>query len=329
MLIEQGLHPWLTPQWPSPARVRAVFTTRVGGVSAQPFDQLNVGLHVGDDPAAVLDNRQRVRDVLERLELAQQACEGWPQDAAAAPLCMPFLQQVHGTKVLLLGGESDSDGDGDGMMPPGLAAGASAVVDVAVADAALTRTPGMVCTVMVADCLPVLLARQDGTAVAAVHAGWRGLAGVAGAPGVGVVEEAVHQLCQGDGRAGAAPSPAAKAVPAHALLAWLGPCIGPQAFEVGADVVQAFCQHHEDAYLCFQPGVRAGAWWADLAGLARLRLRALGVTAVYGNDSTLPWCTVAQREQFFSYRRDQQALGGSGRMAAAIWIGHSLASRLV
>ena len=102
-------------------------------------------------------------------------------------------------------------------------------------------------------------------------------------------------------------------------MAWLGPCIGPESFEVGDEVRQAFLETSPGAVEHFRPGAVEGKWWGDLAGLARLRLRALGVKQIYGNDSTAPWCTVGNASRFFSYRRDQLALGGSGRMAACIW----------
>ncbi len=258
---------WLVPDWPVPANVRALCTTRVGGVSAAPYDRLNLGTHVGDDAAAVQANRQVLQSVLQ----------GTTPGARAV-----FLNQVHGTDVAVV----------DGTTP-----------DATVADACLATLPGAVCTIMVADCLPVLLAQRSGAAVAAAHAGWRGLAGVQGR---GVLESVVQRLA-GEGS------------PAGGTLAWLGPCIGPTAFEVGPEVRAAFCNHDGAAQACFvaQPG---GKFLADLAGLARLRLAALGITEVYGNDSTAPWCTVLNASRFFSHRRDTAALGGSGRFAACIWL---------
>jgi YfiH family protein len=188
-----------------------------------------------------------------------------------------YMSQVHGDRVLKLD--------------------AQAATGSHTADAAWTDQPGLACTVMVADCLPVLLAAPQGKAVGAAHAGWRGLAG-------GVVERTVEAVCQG-----------ASCEP-HELVAWLGPCIGPEKFEVGADVLQAFGAEPKPAHSArfrYQPRADGQARWrADLAGLARDRLAAIGVQRVSGGA----WCTVSDRSHFFSFRRD----GVTGRMAASVWI---------
>jgi YfiH family protein len=186
-----------------------------------------------------------------------------------------FLDQVHGTDMVRLDAHS---------------------VDGVAADGAWTTCTGIACTVMVADCLPLLLCDTAGRSVAAVHAGWRGLLGGSGS---GVIETAVASL----------------AVPTADLLVWLGPCIGPQAFEVGPEVRQAFVAAAPQAEACFKPHT-AGKWLADLPGLARQRLAALGIAGVYGNDGTDAWCTVGNASRFFSHRRD----GLSGRQAACIWL---------
>jgi len=191
-----------------------------------------------------------------------------------------FLDQVHGVQVQEL--------------QPGLPDGLAA-------DAAWTDTPNLACTVMVADCLPVLLCDLQGQRVAAAHAGWRGLLG---AQGRGVLEHTVERL-----RAEASASE-----PLPPLLAWLGPCIGPQAFEVGDAVRDAFVQDAANAAAFFVPTV-PGKWLADLPGLARQRLAALGGVQCYGNDGSAGWCTVGNPSRFFSHRRDRI----SGRMAACIW----------
>jgi YfiH family protein len=163
--------------------------------------------------------------------------------------------------------------------------------DALEADAAITTEPGIACTVMVADCLPVLFAAPEGRGVAAAHAGWRGLAG-------GVLQATVAALCE------------ATACSAHELQAWLGPCIGPRQFEVGADVVAAF-----GAGPRFVERVRpdgAMRWLADLPGLARERLQAAGITQISGGSL----CTVEDASRFFSFRRD----GVTGRMAGAVWL---------
>lgn len=253
---------WLIPQWPAPANVHAVCTTRAGGTSKAPFDSLNLGDHVGDDSLAVDANRA----------VLQQAIDARPV----------FLSQVHGAHAIWLSASSAH----------GLKA-----------DACLTEQAGLACTIMVADCLPVLLTNERGSWVAAAHAGWRGLAGT---DGRGILEAVV---------AGFSSSCAAPAdQEASRILAWLGPCIGPDAFEVGAEVRDAFVQHDPAAEAMFRPK-GSNKWLADLQGLARLRLGAMGIRQIYGNDGSYPWCTVKQPSRFFSHRRD----GVSGRLAACIW----------
>ena len=242
----------LTPDWPAAGRVRAAFTLRSGGVSAPPFDSLNPGAHVGDSDAAVTENRRRIH---EQLQL--------PADPV-------WLEQVHGTAV------ADLDA-----LPCDAAARVTA-------DAVLTRRPRRVCTVQVADCLPVLFAAEDGSAVAAAHAGWRGLA-------AGVLEATVAGL----------------GVEPRRINAWLGPAIGREHFEVGAEVRAAFLAREAADEVAFTPNAR-GRWQCDLAALARQRLAAMGVGAICGGS----WCTYADRTRFFSYRRD----GRCGRMAALVWL---------
>ena len=256
-MIAGDLDPdWLVPDWPAPAGVRALCTTRAGGVSAGPYASLNLGDHVGDTPASVLANRERL--------------------ARAIGVRPVYLKQVHGTAVSVLSSHT-SDGTE--------------------ADAACSAQPGVACTVMVADCLPVLFTDAHGRRVAAAHAGWRGLAG-------GVLTRTVQGF--DDDRGGRAE-----------LMAWLGPCIGPRAFEVGDEVKAAFEASDRAAAAHFRPGAAPGKWWADLQALARVRLAALGVREVWGNDGSDAWCTVAQASRFFSYRRD----GVSGRFAALVWRG--------
>ncbi|HVQ03742.1 MAG TPA: peptidoglycan editing factor PgeF [Burkholderiaceae bacterium] len=247
----------IVPEWGADARVGALMTTRLGGVSAAPWDSLNLGRSSGDAADAVAANRARV--------------------AQASGATHVYMSQVHGDHVLQL--------------DAGSAQGAYT------ADAAWTQQPGLACTVMVADCLPVLLAAPAARAVGAAHAGWRGLAR-------GVVERTIDAVCR-----------AASCAPRD-LVAWLGPCIGPDAFEVGADVLEAFGTEPKpvgSARFRYQPRADGQARWrADLAGLARDRLAAAGVSRVSGGI----WCTVADRSRFFSFRRD----GVTGRMAACVWI---------
>jgi YfiH family protein len=239
----------IRPDWPAPPAVRAVATTRLAGVSRGVYASLNLGGHVDDDPAAVQTNRERLRR------------------AGALPGEPCWLDQVHGASVVTAqpGG------------PP------------ARADAGMTATAGVVCAVLTADCLPVLLCDRAGTRVAAVHAGWRGLA-------AGIVERAVEAFT-------------ANGVRATALLAWLGPAIGPGAYEVGEDVRTAFAAPGDAAAFRSNP---AGRWQCDLYALARGRLIALGVDAVSGGGH----CTYRESSWFYSHRRD----GRCGRQATLIWL---------
>jgi YfiH family protein len=192
-----------------------------------------------------------------------------------------FLRQVHDRGVTVLRPDTPDGVEADGCV-------------------ALAR--GLACTIMVADCLPVLFATRQGSAVAAAHAGWRGLCGE---QREGVLEAVVARLCA---ESGAAPQD---------LVAWLGPCIGPQMFEVGADVRDAFLASDAAAESFFRPQAMAnGKWLADLPGLARSRLLRQGVVDVHGNDGATAWCTVSNPSRFFSHRRDRL----SGRFAAAVWL---------
>lgn len=252
-------HPWIRPSWP-PAGVSAIMTTREGGVSHGPYASMNLGAHVGDDPAAVAHNRELL--------------------AQALSARLVFLKQVHGCEVITL-------------TPQRLSA--LSAQPEAEADASVSKTPGVACVVLVADCLPVLFCSHDGRVVAAAHAGWRGLA-------AGVLEHTVRVLCE---QAQCSPD---------GIYAWLGPCIGPRSFEVGPEVRAAFLLGDPEPSIVaelFRPGSRPDHWWADLPGLAQVRLRRLGLR----NIESDPGCTVRD-SQFFSYRRD----GITGRMAAAICI---------
>jgi len=258
------MHPdWLIPDWPAPPGVRAVCSTRAGGISVAPYNSLNLGDHVGDDLGHVLANRAALR--------------------AALGVRPVFLNQVHGVDVALLSPDTP---------------------DGTVADACLADQPGVACTIMVADCLPVLFTTCDGQTVAAAHAGWRGLAGQAG---VGALEKTYMSF--------SALALTHKAQSATEIIAWLGPCIGPTAFEVGDEVRSAFMACDAHAANCFQ-ALPSNKWLADLAALARMRLLAMGIKQIYGNDSSATWCTVGNASRFFSHRRDRV----SGRFCASIWL---------
>jgi len=320
------------PDWPAPAGVRAAFTLRTGGVSAAPYDSLNMGAAIGDSAEAVAENRRRVSEALR------------------LPGAPAWLEQVHGTHVVALGGSGTGMSAGDsaglvgaaglgaaagpsadgaptrlggasavpvagavprsdasvgavagavprsdasvgavaGAVPRGDAWAVAAPRAVAKGDASVAWGAGRVCAIRVADCMPVLFAARDGSAVGAAHAGWRGLAG-------GVLEATVERL----------------GVPASHLIAWMGPAIGQANFEVGDDVRTAFIATDPDAASAFVPNAR-GRWQCDLYALGRRRLAAMGVAGVYGGG----WCTFADSERFFSFRRNAQ----TGRMAALIWI---------
>jgi polyphenol oxidase len=263
------------PTWNVAPRVRALITTRNGGVSEPPFGRwhddaeqpggLNLGMKTGDDPAAVATNRVRL------LNLAGVGEAAW-------------LDQIHGAGIV---------------RAEDVLAHARATGTPTQADACVTDRPGTVCVVMVADCMPVLLCDEAGRAVGAAHAGWRGLA-------AGIVEQTARRVADLAG------------VAAASLHAYLGPAIGPAAFEVGADVRDAFMNGVGDAQreatvnAFIKHPQNPGKYLADLAALARLRLQRLGVTRIAGGDL----CTVTQRERFYSYRRDRE----TGRMAALIWL---------
>lgn len=254
----------IEPDWPVPSPVHACVSTRTGGCSEAPWNSLNLGDHVGDNPEHVRRNR-----------------EVWQQVIGRRPV---YLTQVHGTQSVTLSLDS----------PDGLQADVCECTDNAVA-----------ATIMVADCMPVLMCDAQGQWVAAGHAGWRGLAG---SNGVGVLEIMVQTALQ-------------RGIAASDLRVWLGPCIGPQAFEVGEEVRQAFVDDHQQTATFFTEAGDPGKWLAHLPGLVRLRLQRLGVSAVYGNDGSDGWCTFKQSTLFFSHRRDSRLLGSSGRMAASIWLG--------
>ncbi|HEV7779448.1 MAG TPA: peptidoglycan editing factor PgeF [Luteibacter sp.] len=239
---------WIFPDWPVPANVRAVVTTREGpGISAAPFDRFNLGSRCGDDPAAVAHNRAALVTGLD------------------LPSPPRWLHQVHGIAVAGKAAE--------GVEPKADAAYASAGSDVL--------------AILTADCMPVLFASDDGREIAAAHAGWRGLAG-------GVLEASV----------------AAFTVPSARILTWMGPCIGAASYEVGDEVRETFVSHDAGAAAAFV-ATRPGHWLCDLYALARLRLRALGVSGIHGGG----FDTFSDK-RFYSYRRDG---AGSGRFATLVW----------
>jgi len=243
---KSGISNLLIPDWPAPAGVRALVTTRAHGASMGPWTSFNLASHVGDDAVAVSANRAQLRRSL--------------------PADPPWLTQVHGT----------------------LCVDAARVQSGIEADAGFTRRRSVVCGVLTADCLPVLLCNDNASVVSAVHAGWRGLAD-------GVIEASVTAM----------------QTPGEQLVAWLGPAIGPTAFEVGADVRDAFLAHDKQAAQAFTP-IAADKWLCDIYLLARQRLQALNIRRITGAD----FCTVRDIDLFYSFRRD----GITGRMASCIWL---------
>ena len=240
---------FITPNWPAPANVKALQTTRVGGVSVAPYASLNLGAHVNDDGNTVAHNRQLLSPYL-------------PSEPV-------WVNQVHGIEVI--------DAAESGCLES--------------ADASFATKNNVVCVTMTADCLPVLLCDTDGTVVAAVHAGWRGLCD-------GVIESAVNKM----------------PVQASHILAWLGPAIGPNAFEVGNDVREQFIQKDSQAALAFKP--QGDKWLCDMYLIAKQRLKNLGVRQVYGGSINEDFCTYTDETRFFSFRRDNV----TGRMASMIWL---------
>ncbi len=239
---------FIYPDWPAPAHVKALTTTRIGGFSEAPFNSFNLSLRSGDDFARVQQNRALL------------------VEAAALPAEPLWLRQVHGSRVVNAAvSEPYSEGDGS-----------------------YADQPGHVCVVLTADCCPVFLCDRAGTRAAVLHGGWRGLAR-------GLIEQGVAQL----------------KLPGTELMAWLGPAIGPQAFQVGDDVYEAFVAQDAEAKEAFTKQ-EDGRWLADIYRLARQRLRAVDVTNVYGGG----YCTLSDRERFFSYRRDRVC----GHMASLVWL---------
>lgn len=238
----------ITPDWPAPANITALTTTRSGGTSVPPFHSFNLAAHVGDDQQAVMNNRQLLRQHF------------------ALPSEPFWLNQVHANTMARFALQ--------GRIPE--------------ADGSYTDNVGEVCAVLTADCLPVLFCDRTGSQVAAAHAGWRGLHN-------GILEQAVAVF---------------RSAPRD-IMAWLGPAIGPETFEVGTEVYQAFTEQSPDSIAAFTR-VSTQHWLADIYQLARLRLQACGVEAIFGGG----FCTYQDEQRFYSYRRNSQ----TGRMASLIWI---------
>lgn len=248
---------WLVPDWPAPANIHAATTLRTGGASLGTYSSLNPANHVSDDNDNVMQNRRTIKEML---------------DLPAEPV---WLHQTHSNRVVK----------------------AAKTASLPQADASYTDEPGVVCAVLTADCLPLLVCARDGTKVAAIHAGWRGLL-------TGVISNTIVAMQT-------PPNPALfKGKDWGELLVWLGPAIGPDCFEVGTEVRDAFLQKSVAFNSSFK-GQSNGKWLADIYQIARIELAGLGIAQVFGGTS----CTVTEHERFYSYRRDTQ----TGRMATLIW----------
>lgn len=246
---------WITPTWPAPTHVKALSTLRHGGVSPNPFDTFNFGSNVGDNPFHITENRQRLR-VQANL----------PSEPA-------WLSQIHGIQVIHLESVSRTQ---ENLFPK------------LEADASICFSSELVCAVTTADCLPVLLCDKKGSRIAAIHAGWRGLA-------AGIIETTIQSLdCD--------PS---------LLIAWLGPAIGSSAFEVGIDVKKAFSKPGDEQAFHQKNSEK---WLADLYQLAKLRLKEKGITEISGGE----YCTFTDQKRFYSFRRSHPE--STGRMATLIWL---------
>lgn len=261
---------YIIPAWHPSREVFALMTTRQAGVSLVPYDSMNMGSSTGD----AIENVKKNREIL-RTWLSQECSHEISLEN------MVFLKQVHGCDALCLD-------DPDVML-----LAAKGVEPVA--DACYTTIAGRVCIVRAADCMPVLLAVPGG--VAAIHAGWRGLA-------KGVIAKTMYKLLHATGKT------------EKDIVAWLGPCIGPKQFEVGDDVKTAFESKHQANTHAFIASDNSGKWLADLPQLAQIELEQCGVIQIYTDGR----CTVTEKDLFYSYRRDQKMLGDTGRMAACIWI---------
>lgn len=240
------------PDWPAPSCVKSVTTTRIGGFSLPPYDSFNLATHVEDDPKVVKKNRDYLIQIAQLPEQAR------------------WLDQVHSNKVIT------SNEWQVGTQ----------------ADAIVSTVPNHVCSIMTADCLPILFCNKLGTSVAAIHAGWRGLAS-------GIIEETLLRFPDDPSN----------------IIAWLGPAIGPEQFEVGHDVYNAFSAPYFDRRRAFIK-TDADHYFGNIFQLARQELNHLGITAISGGE----YCTKSMSDQFFSYRKNSV----TGRMATLIWITNEL-----
>lgn len=274
----------IKPLWNLPTHVIAGVTTRGrddnSGHSETPFERFNLAQHVGDQPTLVEQNRQ----LLANAELAEwnesQVALETNQNLQARPRWQ-WLNQTHSTDIAIIESVCSSPLS---------------------ADAAISSQKNTACTVLTADCLPILMCDADGTRVAAVHAGWRGLAN-------GIVAKSIAAFCQPNNQ---------QEISRNKIYAWLGPAIGPDHFEVGDDVRSAFItgdiqpKAQAEQYAAAFRNKGCNKYLADIYQLATIALSAAGVHHIYGGG----FCTVSEEQRFFSYRRD----GICGRMASFIYL---------
>lgn len=242
---------YISPNWSAPDNIRAYTTTRYnGGFSESPYDSLNLSLTTGDHEKTVLKNRQWL---YQDLNLRKE----------------PFwLKQEHSNIVVAIDHNTSSE--------------------PVTADASFTRDTNCICAVLTADCIPILACDKQGTIVAAIHAGWKGIAR-------GIIEASIKALN----------------IDPKDLLVWLGPAIGPNAFQIQQDVVTTLCQQIpacQTAFIKYRDN-----YLGNIYQLATIYLNKIGVTNIYGGE----FCTFSQNELFYSYRRDGER---SGRFASMIWL---------
>lgn len=265
-MIERGTGDFVKANWPAPANIVGLSTVRSGGYSSHPFNEFNLAKHVGDSERSVDANREKLL----------RSCEGLKS--------IQWLTQLHGKNIVDLP-----------VVESGNVATQSRIISVPEADASYTTAKSTACAVLTADCLPLLFCDDSGLEVAAVHAGWRGLA-------AGLLEQTVGRF---------------SAVEKH-LMVWIGPAISQPNFEVGFEVKEAFmdCSTERSRgriQACFKKNAaRPNHYFADLPQIARVRLDQIGIKKVYGGNV----CNYARSQQFFSYRRDKV----TGRMATLIYI---------
>ncbi len=238
---------WLDANWPAPKNIRAGTSLRTGGHSLSPYSSLNLAQHVGDAPDNVNNNRKIVNDYLN------------------LPSEPYWLNQTHSSEIINLDNVHKSRK----------------------ADGSFTSNRKNICTILTADCVPVLFCNKNGTKIAAIHAGWKGICG-------GIIEKAIKKFPE----------------PEH-LLVWIGPCISSEYYEVGKDVYESCLTHSDSTQIAFEQ-ITNEHWYANLVKIVKILCENSRVGAIY----ECGLCTFKRDDLFFSYRRD----GKTGRTASMIWM---------